>query len=349
MSIDLRAFTSTGDQIGSSLVVTPPSAQSGDIIILELGTDFLNVTVTSAPSGFTLITSQSHSNTNEILRLYYKVSDGNEPASYTFVMDAQFFPNNIRSQCIALSYYHSGASSLGIGAFVGQSNAAGNYTWPSVTPAETTESLLMCFATRESSALFTPDAAMTEVYDLDQATAISPYLMTQQLLNAQSGVATGTRTATLVGAGTRQCVMISLLLIVVAPDDGPPYRVFYAGTEITAYCYAAAMEAKLKSIESNTFVTDLHKEWMAGLARWEVACSGWWDKVSDDLLGADMVNGSPDRQVEVRIRGRGTIYVRYIWTTGNIYLYNLPAILRGAIEFNANLILSGPPERSILS
>lgn len=316
--------------------VSVGTTNENDLMLLHL-TIGLDPTVTvSVPSGWALVNSAGGSNSCHI---YWKRAGSSEAA---FDVDPDGFTF---MEATVTSWYDTGGLQLNVDANADQINAVGDYDWPSVTPTSE-PGMLLCFMSLNNNATLTPPSGMTETYEFAGATSGEPTMYLCQLALASTSP-TGTKSATR-DSGTNQTSKVVSLVIVSVADDGGVFRTYYGGTEITDYVYAASLQCQIEAIEASTFATDTHDEYVGGIGNWELSVSGWWDKVSDDLLGQDMVNGSPNRTVECRIRDRDSaIYVRYTWVQGNIYLYNVPAVLRGAIEFTANLVLSGSPTRAV--
>ena len=312
------------------------TVNDGDLMILHLTVGFDPTVTATVPVGWTLADVAGGGNSCHI---YWKRAGASEttfsvtPSGFTFM------------EATVSAWYDTSGAQVDANASANQVNGGGDYDWPSVTPTES-PGMLLCFMTLNNNGTLDPPAGMTETYEFQGATTGEATMYLAQLALTDTSP-TGTKEATLT-FGTSQTSRAVSFVIVAIPDSGGTFRTFYGGTEITDFVYAASLQNAIEAIEANTFSTNGHAEYVGGIGNWELSVSGWWDKVSDDLLGQDMVDGSPDRAIECRLRNRdSTIYVRYTWVQGNIYLYNVPAILRGAIEFSANLVLSGSPTRSV--
>jgi len=339
MAIATRSIANTARSGFSAdpYTVSVGSANDGDLMLLHLTVGFDPTVTAAVPASWTLVDVASGGNSCHI---YWKRAGVSEPASFNVTPSGFTF-----MEATVSTWYDTAGAQVNADASADQINAVGDYDWPSVTPTAE-PGMLLCFMTINNNATLIPPSGMTEAYEFAGATSGEPTMYLAQLALADTSP-TGAKSATL-DTGTTQTSKVVSLVIVAIPDEGGIFRTFYGGTEITDFVYAAALQNKIEAIEANTLATDGHAEYVGGIGNWELSVSGWWDKVADDLLGQDMVNGSPDRTVECRLREwNGTIYVRYTWPRGNIYLYNVPAILRGAIEFSANLVLSGSPTRAV--
>ena len=81
------SIRSVGQQdLGTAVnrVVTMPTNEAGDLILVAMGADYSANGVFGAPAGWTEVDQQDTDPTQSDFVLYSKISDGNEPSSYTF-------------------------------------------------------------------------------------------------------------------------------------------------------------------------------------------------------------------------------------------------------------------------
>lgn len=331
MSISLRDTAITAlPTFATSSATTLPTNVSGDLMLAHHRKDA--ATTLTPPAGWSLATSTA------LCHIYAKYSNGSEPSSYTWTSGALMY-----HRAVVTSWYHGNGKPLLANVTATQTNTGGTYQWASVTPTVQTEALLLAFGDIVTDVNLTPDAAMTELYDSEHSTD-SLYLMSEPW-TADPAVATGTRAATF-QAGVPSTDMHALSVLLV-PDFGGVFRIFYDGTEISQCCNTGTLESQIAMIEANDF-TSTAGEMIAALARWSLALGGFWKPWLDDILGQDVVDGCVTRPVEVTFRQHGGLtQVSYSWTVGNMYIYKVASAAAGAVEFTGELILSGAPTRTV--
>lgn len=203
MTLAIRNTTTSASAAGDTHTITKPTGVvAGDLLLLHIGILQTGALV-SAPSGFTLVRALEGAGgaDNTSIFVYAKTAGASEPADYTVTMTGT--PSSTLGM---IAWYSTVGKLVEVHASASQTNlATADVTFPSVTTT-VANTALNCFATMSTNLSSTPDAAMTERWDIGS----SPrnYLMTQAI--AGTG-ATGTRTAVSASTQARQrCVTIAL-------------------------------------------------------------------------------------------------------------------------------------------
>jgi hypothetical protein len=197
MAINYRSFTSASATDGTLEISKPSGVVAGDLLILHILTDADPLAL--IPEGFILVPGSTITGSFPI-RLYFKYATANEPTTYQVLF-------NVGSVYAAMSaLYADSGNPLEVDAIQSQTNGTSNtsISFPSVTTT-VNDTLLMAFAISSSTGTVTPDALMTEQYDV--ALTGRPFLMTEARPTAG---ATGTRLATRSNNGTSKVVTLAL-------------------------------------------------------------------------------------------------------------------------------------------
>lgn len=170
----------------------------------------------SVPAGWTLVASVGSPHFQEI---YAKIAGASEPSTVSVTISGAA----VNMFVGIVTFFSTVPITLTVDATANQVNASStNRVWAGVTTTAA-NGQLACFGNFSAASNSTPDGAMTERWDT--GTAIRSYLMTQALGAAG---ATGTRTATAVGALASNTVTVSVVenavwsLVATGVDTGAP-------------------------------------------------------------------------------------------------------------------------------
>lgn len=211
MAIQVRSTsTGAGTTATSRTVPKPSGVVAGDLLLLQIGT--ATTQTVTLPDGWFLILRSVGTNG---IHLYGKIATAGEPSDYTITFGASTV-----SVCGIVALYSDSGARLGVDAMTFTTGASStNRIFPTLTTSRD-DALLCCFGAVSVTSDNTPDAAMTERWDLDTTRRI--YLMTETLGAAGS---TGTRTAT-GAAATSKNFSVAIAEIDAIPD-GTSTAYFY--------------------------------------------------------------------------------------------------------------------------
>lgn len=129
------------------------------------------------------------------------------------------------------------------------------------------------------------------------------------------------------------------------------FTVTYGGTNITAYCNQASVEATVAEVET-TNLASTGAESSPASTSWTVPIGGFLDKALDDVLGVDAITPPATYNNLVITVGPSGTQTTYTWTgssnTGaSIENYTIsPTDPTQIITWSATLLISGGPVRS---
>ena len=133
-----------------------------------------------------------------------------------------------------------------------------------------------------------------------------------------------------------------------APPIGPGTRVIYDGQDITVYVHEFQLEAAINQINlMNLAVADHTERKGIGLAKWRLALRGWWHHTWDGLVMADAVNHASRKPVQVRVQDYTGVTVIYAWDKASIARVGIGTKVDEALGYDAELLLSGRPTRTV--
>lgn len=165
----------------TSQTITVPAGVQDDDILFMIWTAGTHTQAT--PAGWSLVDS-----VEDDRKIYvWKRVASSEPADYTITSAFQWSAGGMVAYRGTISAYTTGTPAS-------QSNGSStSIVFPSVTTVKNAQ--LLCFAVTELNTTMTPDAAMTERWDVGVGSNHQTYFMDELITSAGS---TGTRTATVI-------------------------------------------------------------------------------------------------------------------------------------------------------
>jgi len=130
--------------------------------------------------------------------------------------------------------------------------------------------------------------------------------------------------------------------------ESSQFTVTYNGTNITAYCSQAAIEATVAEIDT-TNLASTGAETSPASTSWSTPISGMLDKAVDDVLGKDGITAPSTMRDLVIVVGPGGDQTTFTWTGtttvgATIENYTIaPTDPTQIITWSAALLISGGP------
>jgi hypothetical protein len=199
--IVLRDSSSASNATATTLVVSAPSAQPGDVLLAEVAVR--DMPAITPPTGWVLLRSDV-SSASQKQSVYYRVATDSEPTSYTWTF------SKAKAAAGGILDYSGVSSSNPIDAHAGQVNdRSTSLTAPSITTTVTGDVVIAFFDITRNNHV-APPASMTERFDL-ASNAVTPYLTAESAdqIKAKIG-ATGSRIATASLAGKNIGQLVAL-------------------------------------------------------------------------------------------------------------------------------------------
>jgi len=226
----------------TTLTLNKPSGTAqGDILIASVSDDAgSNTTITSVPSGWSLVGTRQTSGTVLGQAVYRYIVPSGAPANWTWTLSG-----NIKSAGVIDAY----SSVLDVQVFGQQVNAASTSV---VAPTITTTSpntMLVFVGSTAANTSFTPPSGMIEDPNTDQGTAGVSTEIAHKTPTAQG--ATGTRTAT---AGTSAVNIGTLLALPVSSEEFWDFGI--DAIVLTAPQGTTTLDAVIKKTQSASFGID---------------------------------------------------------------------------------------------
>ena len=210
MAITLRSSTNTARSTFASTdyTVSVGTVQLNDLMLMHLTVSVGSSITIGVPAGWTLIQSQGSS---EDIRMYWKRAGASE-SNFDITRSANTFVETVVGV-----WYEPDGTPVTVDVSADQTNAVGDYDWPSITPT-TAPGILLCFGTLNTDVTLTPPAGMTEGYEYQGATGTEPTLYMCSVYFT-TAVALGARSASL-DTGTNNSSEVVALALVATVDYG---------------------------------------------------------------------------------------------------------------------------------
>lgn len=210
MTIQRRATIKTPRSTGTTGNYTVSVGSTGDVeshdlmlLHLTLSDDTVGITL---PSGWTAV--QTVGATHSV-RVYQKRAG----AESSFNISRS---GSVWIEAVITSWYDTTGDFAAVDDSANQSNASGDYDWPSVDPTDS-PGVLLCFGTLNTDVTLTSPSGMTEVYEYKGGVAADPTLYLCQLA-LTTALPTGTKSATLDTGTANTSNAVSLNLVTVVAE-----------------------------------------------------------------------------------------------------------------------------------